>query len=176
VSIIEWRGMAKSCAALFTAAALALVSAPAAAQPLTLNKTEILAAHNKLRALVGDPPLRWSDKLAKGALQWAKVIAGLNRMQHSGTSSVGENLAVWWGEHPSLTTMISMWIKERQYYQRGTFPAVSTTGNWESVAHYTQMVWRKTTEVGCGVADNGRTDFLVCWYNPQGNFVGQIAY
>jgi hypothetical protein len=104
------------------------------------------------------------------------VIAGLNRIQHSGTSSVGENLAVWWGDKPSLTTMIAMWINERQYYQRGTFPAVSTTGNWESVAHYTQMVWCKTTEVGCGVADNGRTNFLVCWYNPQGNFVGQFAY
>jgi hypothetical protein len=37
---------------------LALASSPAAAQPLTINKVEILAAHNKLRALVGDPPLR----------------------------------------------------------------------------------------------------------------------
>jgi hypothetical protein len=38
------------------------------------------------------------------------------------------------------------------------------------------MVWRNTTQVGCGIGNNGRTDFLVCWYSPQGNYVGQVPY
>jgi Cysteine-rich secretory protein family len=163
-------------AGVVAGAMLACIGTSALAQPLALDKTEILAAHNKVRAGLGLPPLKWSDRLAQGALNWAKVIAGLNRMQHSGTGGVGENLAIWSGNGASLDGLIGMWIRERAYYRPGTFPAVSTTGNWEAVAHYTQMVWRTTTEVGCGVADNGTTDFLVCWYNPQGNYIGQAPY
>ena len=122
------------------------------------------------------PPLRWSDALAAGAQQWANELAARNQMVHSHTAGVGENLAMWWGHHPRLDTMIDMWTAEKQYFQPGTFPAVSQTGSWESVAHYSQMVWRETTDVGCGVADNGRTEYLVCWYNPQGNFFGKTAY
>ncbi|HEY1962044.1 MAG TPA: CAP domain-containing protein [Rhizomicrobium sp.] len=162
--------------ALFAAGALALFVGTAAAQPLALDKAAILAAHNKVRAGLGLPPLSWSDKLAQGALNWAKVIAGLNVMRHSGTGGVGENLAIWSGAGASLNGLIDMWIRERAYYHPGTFPAVSSTGDWESVAHYTQMVWRNTTEVGCGIANNGVTDYLVCWYNPQGNYIGQVPY
>jgi uncharacterized protein YkwD len=161
---------------LFGMLALALLGGTVAAQPLALNKAVILAAHNKVRAGLGLPPLTWSDKLAQGALNWAKVISGLNRLQHSGTGGVGENLAIWTGKGASLDGLVDMWIRERAYYRAGTFPAVSTTGDWESVAHYTQMVWRSTTEVGCGITDNGTTDFLVCWYNPQGNYIGQMPY
>jgi hypothetical protein len=161
---------------LLASLALALCVAPAAGQPLALNKHEILAAHNKARAALGLPALKWSDRLAQGALNWAKVIAGLNQIRHSGAAGVGENLAAWTGHGASLSSMIGMWIRERAYYRPGTFPTVSSTGDWVSVAHYTQMIWRNTTEVGCGVTENGATDFLVCWYNPQGNFVGQSPY
>jgi hypothetical protein len=148
----------------------------AAAAPLAINKTLILAQHNKYRADVGVPPLTWSDRLAAGAQRWADTMAALDQMKHSGTSGVGENLAFWSGRNPSLTTMIGMWEQEKQAFQQGTFPNVSRTGNWLSVAHYTQMVWRATTEVGCGIGNNGKTDFLVCWYSPQGNYIGQVPY
>jgi hypothetical protein len=141
--------------------------------PCALDSAEILRLHNTYRENVGVPPLRWSDALAAGAQQWANALAERNQMVHSGAPGVGENLAMWWGHHPNLNTMVNMWTDERQYFQSGTFPAVSTNGDWQTVAHYTQMVWRKTTEVGCAVSDNGRTEFLVCRYNPQGNFFGQ---
>jgi hypothetical protein len=144
--------------------------------PCSLDAAEILQLHNTHRESVGVPPLRWSDALAAGAQQWANELAARNQMVHSHTAGVGENLAMWWGHHPRLDTMIDMWTAEKQYFQPGTFPAVSQTGSWESVAHYSQMVWRETTDVGCGVADNGRTEYLVCWYNPQGNFFGKTAY
>jgi hypothetical protein len=154
-----------------------LIVEPAAATPaLSVDPAEILAAHNKYRAEVGVPPLRWSNRLARGAQLWAEEVAAFDQMRHSGTSGVGENLAMWYGTRPTVTQLVSLWGNERSAYRRGTFPDVSTTGQWRSVAHYTQMVWRTTTHVGCGTANNGGTVFLVCWYSPQGNFIGQVAY
>lgn len=51
--------------------------------------------------------------------------------------------------------------------------------------HYTQIVWRNTTHVGCAtkVCDKNspfqgftRWQFWVCNYSPPGNFVGQRPY
>lgn len=143
--------------------------------PCSLDASEILRLHNIDRENVGVPPLRWSDSLAAGAQEWANTLAARNQMVHSHTPGLGENLAMWWGNRPTMDTLVNMWTDEKGHFQPGTFPNVSTDGNWQSVGHYTQMVWRRTTEVGCGVADNGRTEFLVCRYNPQGNFFGQTV-
>jgi hypothetical protein len=153
-----------------------LTPAPAAADALPLDPTLLLSLHNAQREAVGVPPLKWSERLAEGAQHWAETLASLNQMQHSHTSGVGENLAVWWGHHVSYDDLIGMWVKEKDAFQPGLFPAVSTTGDWQTVAHYTQMIWRDTTEVGCGIAYNGRTDFLVCWYGPEGNYFGRAVY
>jgi uncharacterized protein YkwD len=153
-----------------------LSAGSALAAPLAVDKNIILAEHNRYRAAVGVPPLTWSDKLAEGAQRWANTLAALDQMKHSGTSGVGENLAYFSESRASLAGMISLWENEKAYFQQGTFPQVSTDGNWLSVAHYTQMVWRRTTQVGCGIGNNGKKDFLVCWYSPQGNFMGQVPY
>jgi hypothetical protein len=154
----------------------ALVSFGASSAPLTAEQTAILGAHNKLRAELGVPPLRWSDRLAEGAAQWARTVATRNQLQHSGASGVGENIAVGWGTQASLPQMLSIWAREKALFQRGLFPAVSRDGNEVSVLHYSQMIWRNTTEVGCGTAASGKTNFLVCWYAPEGNYIGQRPY
>src|ERR1041385_2857615 len=152
------------------AAASVCCSVMASAAPLTINKDLILAEHNKYRAQVGVPALTWSDQLAQGAQRWADTIAALDQMKHSQTSGVGENLAMWTGTNPTLNNMIGFWEKEKALFVPGTFPNVSRDGKWLSVSHYTQMIWRKTTQVGCGVG-HGKSDFLVCWYSPQGNYM-----
>jgi hypothetical protein len=167
----------KSLAVAAIAAVVICSVSAAAAAPVKINKSVILAEHNRYRAKVGVPPLVWSNRLARGAQQWADTMAALDRMQHSHTVGVGENLAYWSGPNASpLRTMIGLWEREAYYFRPGTFPAVSSTGNWLSVAHYTQMVWRRTKQVGCGIGNNGRNDFLVCWYSPQGNYIGQVPY
>ena len=47
--------------------------------------------------------------------------------------------------------MVGNWIAEKAHYRHGQFPYVSRTGNWADVAHYTQVVWRGTTHVGCAI-------------------------
>ena len=43
--------------------------------------------------------------------------------------------------------------------------------------HYTQVVWRDSTEVGCGMAVCANASQVwVCNYRPPGNYVGQKPY
>jgi len=138
---------------------------------------EILNAHNQYRAEVNVPPLTWSDTLASHAQEWADHLASLGAvLQHSQGTGEGENL--WGGTSDafSYTQMIEGFGNEQQYFVAGTFPNVSSTGNWADVGHYTQMVWRNTTEVGCAIASANGNDVLVCRYSPQGNFLRQPVF
>ena len=95
------------------AATLALIggcSAPlraVASPPQDDLVQEILAFHNRYRAAVGVPALRWSDSLAAGAQQWADYLAPTGRLEHS---EVGENLAAGWhyGTY-SVTQLVDTW-------------------------------------------------------------------
>jgi hypothetical protein len=84
-------------------------------------------------------------------------------------AKMGENL--WRGPRGvfSYEVMVGLMVDEVQHFRAGVFPAVSATGQWHDVAHYTQIVWPTTTEIGCGVAAGAGTDYLVCRYAPTGN-------
>jgi hypothetical protein len=134
---------------------------------------EVLAAHNNYRAEVGVPPLQWSDSLAASAQQWADHLASTGTFQHSGG---GQNMSIATAGGLSVTQLVGLWGNEKQYFKYGVFPDVSTTGNFAQVGHYTQVIWRNTTEVGCGLATGNGNDILVCNYNPPGNFLGAKVY
>ena len=138
----------------------------------------ILAAHNGYRAAVasGEPlqPLQWSDSLAASAQNWANHLAAIGSLQEPGVGGV--NLAGATAGALSVTQLVGLWGNEQQFFIDGIFPAVSTTGDWEAAGHYSQMVWRNTTEVGGGRATGQGQDFLVCYYNPAGNVIGETAY
>lgn len=52
----------------------------------------------------------------------------------------------------------------------------SSPGFSEQTGHFTQLVWKATTAVGCGSRLCGtRGWYLVCEYWPRGNVVGQFA-
>ena len=65
--------------------------------------------------------------------------------------------------------MIGVMIREEKLFRPGIFPNNSINGDWQKVAHYTQIVWPATTEVGCAVASSAETDYFVCRYAPTGN-------
>jgi hypothetical protein len=135
---------------------------------------EILAAHNKYRLQLDIPPISWSNALADKAQEWADHLVSEGRFEHSGA---GENLAMGTAGEFSLTDFVDIWGQEQQYFIPDvSFPHVSTTGSWVDVGHYTQVVWRNTTEVGCGIARGNGRDILVCQYNPPGNLIGHKVY
>ena len=138
----------------------------------------LLAAHNRERALVGHPPLAWDPDLAASAASYGPTLASLGRLVHSPRETrpgQRENLAKAW--HATLTPeqLVELWSREKRMLQPGLFPAVSRTGQWEDVAHYTQMVWPTTTRVGCAIfaAD---WDYLICRYSPPGNIDGKPVF
>jgi hypothetical protein len=139
---------------------------------------DIVTTHNQYRAEIDLPPLTWSETLAEQAQEWADHLAtnGGHTLQHSQVADQGENLWMGTSGHFSYSDMVNRWGAEQQYFTAGAFPEVSSTGSWFDVGHYTQIVWRDTTQVGCGFASAGGNDILVCRYNPPGNYMGRSVY
>jgi len=44
------------------------------------------------------------------------------------------------------------------------------------VGHYTQMIWKNTSQIGCALARTNSWDILVCRYSPKGNMIGEKPY
>jgi hypothetical protein len=145
----------------------------------TLNvEQRLLAAHNRERLALGVPPLAWDGRLAEGAAAWARELARTGRFEHSPADPSdpqvpGENL---WAGTPgawSPEEMVGYWVAEKRDYKPGVFPAVSKSGDLDQVGHYTQLIWRRTSAVGCAVDHSAREDILVCRYRMAGNVIGE---
>jgi len=136
------------------------------------QKQEFLDAHNKWRTEVGVPPLVWSDDLENYAAEWA-IINGEKdcNMEHRTAHLYGENLYWSSGMAFSPKDVVDTWGSEIKDYQGEVVGQSNGT-----VGHYTQVVWRTTTEVGCAAFQCGGALLVVCNYSPPGNWVGQHPY
>lgn len=145
-----------------------------------LLRDTMLDLHNAARREAGVEPLAWSGRLADDARGYAELLARTGTFQHSheprGTTAEGENLYTGTRGAYRYDEMVLAWIDEKRFYRAAPVPAFSTTGHWQDVGHYTQIVWRGTTALGCGLASNERDDYLVCRYAPPGNVWGQRAF
>lgn len=139
-------------------------------------RADMLETHNAERAVQSLQPFSWDEQLSKDAMAWAKTLARTNRFEHAfsevQSKEQGENLWMGTKRYFSFTHMVGSWLSEKKLTQSGVFPKVSVTGNWAEVGHYTQIIWPKTRKLGCALASNEKSDFLVCRYWPAGNRVG----
>lgn len=136
------------------------------------QKQEFLDAHNKWRAEVGVPSLVWSDDLENYAAEWA-VINGEKdcNLEHRTTHLYGENLYWSSGMTFSPNDAVESWGSEIKDYHGEVVGQSNGV-----VGHYTQVVWRTTTEVGCAAFKCGSALLVVCNYSPPGNYIGQHPY
>ncbi|KAL6597021.1 hypothetical protein ACP70R_047155 [Stipagrostis hirtigluma subsp. patula] len=97
-------------------------------------------------------------------------------LEHS-QGPYGEN--IWRGGAGgdwSASNAVADWVAEKQYYDHGSNSCSSPLGPL-GCGHYTQVVWSDTTAIGCGrVVCNSGDVFVVCSYNPRGNWEGQSPY
>ncbi len=162
--------------ALRTLAFAALLAAgPATAGEPADFAARTLAVHNEERAALGVGPLAWDADLASDARRWAIYLARERRFEHDSGDLMepqGENLFMGTSGHFSLETMLGRWVEEKAL--------LDGPENWQAhfpaAGHYTQMVWRGTSRLGCAIADNGEDEYLVCRYTSPGNMIGQPAW
>lgn len=120
-----------------------------------------LTAHNTVRAQHGAVPLTYSQSLAAKAQQWANGCV----FQHSGGTlgPLGENLAAGTGSGYGIPQAIGSWTDEVCEFipnsLTGGFSRIDYMStaqynpNEPQASHFTQVVWKSTTEVGCAEQD-----------------------
>ncbi|XP_021724283.1 pathogenesis-related protein 1C-like [Chenopodium quinoa] len=135
------------------------------------DKAAFIQVHNEARAAVGLPPFTWDDRLASFAQSWANQRIKDCHLIHS-DGPYGENL--FWGSGGySAAFATKTWVEERRYYDLYT----NSCANGMDCGHYTQIVWRKSTRLGCArvTCYNGGV-FITCNYDPPGNYIGTRPY
>lgn len=131
---------------------------------------EIVNAHNQWHQQAGVPPLSWSSELANYAQYWANQLSTRGTISHRQNNRFGENIFWISGRPASPAEVVNSWGNEVRDYDYGSNSCRKVCG------HYTQVVWRNTQQVGCGVARSGGQEIWVCNYNPPGNYNGQRPY
>jgi hypothetical protein len=167
----RWKSQVMACAII----AISPLFMGAIDWPATFDE-RILAAHNQERLELGLEPLSWNPALAEQAQQWADYLAASGRFEHAPEDPYvpeGENLWAGTKGYYAPEARVDAWVREKQFFRMGVFPDNSTTGRVEDVGHYTQLIWRATTEVGCAQSTSAGEDILVCRYAEAGNYRGE---
>jgi hypothetical protein len=154
---------------------LLLPSAFAAAPLITDSafQNQVLSTTNKDRALNQAPPLVWNAQLAQFAQNWANNCT----WAHSG-GPYGENLFGMWSSATTTNYTSQTPYAINAWYQEISSYDFTKPGFYEATGHFTQLVWKSTTAVGCAwntvpCMNNGYNFFkFVCEYNPPGNIIG----
>lgn len=138
-----------------------------------------LKEHNRIRAERGLPALKWSKELSNYAREWANNLSSSCNLQHRQNNKYGENLAMANGMGNNPATYVKLWESEKTAFDAhfGNKNAKCCGGNFAGYGHYSQIVWRTTTQVGCAMVTcaDGST-MVVCNYNPAGNMQGGKPY
>ena len=153
----------------------------------TEDQALALKVHNNARKDVGVKALKWSKKLEKEALNYAKLLAKKeNKLTHSKRTRNGENLAMFYESVYSLGKKTSLysatplydasieWYNEIKNYK---YSKIKRYRIGPAILHYTQMIWKNTREVGIAsaVSRNGKV-YVVARYYPRGNYLGERPY
>ena len=146
-----------------------------------LDPATMVAAHNQWRIKTGVPALKWSNNLTASAQQWADQLTRKGCIMKHSTSANGENI-YWAGaaqrsdgtssmQEITEQNVVDAWGNEVKDYDYASNSCHGVCG------HYTQVVWKSTAEVGCGMAAcSDKAQIWVCQYSPRGNMVGQKPY
>ena len=147
---------------LLALAAIFVACAAGRSLPFVTEEEEnaLLDFHNARRACHDAPPLVWDAALAASAQKWAAACVFAH-------SRAGENLC---RGYETFGACVRAWYAEARAHAAGANHYSPATG------HFTQMVWRGTSKLGCGVRyDCPGGPLMVCHYDPPGNVVGRFT-
>ncbi len=139
---------------------------------LTTGEREaVVEAHNAWRLRYATDPVTWSDELGAHAQAWADHLAATGmELRHRSPNEFGENL--YWSKGSAATPkdVVDSWGGEEKLYDH------ALKNWWPKAAHFSQLVWKSTRRIGCGVSRVGDQEIWVCNYDPRGNWSGEAPY
>ena len=140
---------------------------------------DALKRHNYYRKYHQSVPMELTQELNDYAQQYAETLAEKDQMEHSTKEArekiygdwTGENLYYFWTSQIDLTitgaAAVDDWYDEIKDYdfQNGK------SKNGGVVGHFTQVLWKDSTQLGIGVAKSSKNSvYVVGNYHPGGNF------
>jgi uncharacterized protein YkwD len=133
----------------------------------------ITSAHNAVRRPLGLPDLIYDQTLAEAAAYWGDILADRGcDLEHNYDSPLGENL-YWTSGTAGSFEVVASWASEVEDYNYDA----NTCRRGRMCGHYTQIVWRDTTHVGCAISSCGAAgEIWMCTYDPAGNWDGEWPY
>ncbi|MEP2275033.1 MAG: CAP domain-containing protein [Reichenbachiella sp.] len=132
----------------------------------------LIEKHNYWRSEVGIGDISYSDELATAANSWAIELKKQGCNFSTSQNAYGENIFKGTVGYFTVGDAVDSWGAEKQNYDYKKNKC--ETG--KICGHYTQIVWKNTTEIGCAKTLCDGSVIWICNYNPPGNFVGQKPY
>ncbi|XP_048586265.1 probable pathogenesis-related protein CaO19.2336 [Nematostella vectensis] len=137
-----------------------------------------LSIHNNFRKVHNSPPMTLNAEMSKAAKEYAEKLAKMGALQHASKGErdgAGENLSFGCSSDKGQTPeeAVTNWYNEvcDPGYSFGGDSGRSGTG------HFTQVVWRGSTELGFGSATGEmrgmKCTYYVGRYKAAGNMMGQ---
>ncbi|KAL3467644.1 CAP domain-containing protein [Aspergillus heterothallicus] len=155
------------------------------AEPTTNSyQGTVLFSHNVHRANHSSTDLTWSSDLEASAQALAAACVYQHDTSING-GGYGQNIG-YGVSSDDVAVMISnlMYNDEAPYFENLYGEASPDMGQFEKWGHFSQIVWKGTTQVGCATVvcnSLGNVDssvavpFTVCNYSPPGNYDGEYA-
>jgi uncharacterized protein YkwD len=129
--------------------------------PITSNQNSAtwLNSINSVRATVGQSPVIWNQTIANEAQQHANlcVFQHSNPLQELNNVDLGENLWAGTANSYAIPEIVNDWASEKASY---TYPNTLEQNEQQTsavVGHYTQLVNKNVTQVGCGCSPSCTT-------------------
>ncbi len=136
-------------------------------------RAQILTKHNYYRAQhqVGD--LVRLPAIEKIAQNYSEYLASIGKMEHSKNKYNGERLGenLYYGYLSSNIgkNSVEKWYSEESLYD------YNNPGYKQGIGHFTQLVWKNSKNLGCGVGcKSNNYCYVTCNYYPAGNYLSSF--
>ena len=171
-----------------TATATSTTSGSSGSANNAVAQTMLGLTNAKRATSAGTKPMTWNADLA--TLAQKRADTNLNASIQSGSLSqshgdltlpngarVGQNLAIETGSSPAVAAAnaVNGW-----YNEKALWDASSGKAFLKSAGHYTQLMWKGSTQVGCALSTGTLNSLplvaVACNYSPPGNVTGEANF